>query len=494
MKISNFYFAAFFLFACSCDSHKKEFKDAEALAHQYCQSCHLFPSPQLLDKRTWVDNALPAMAARMNVDISGSILSQEKSPMSKEEWDKIVQYFYTLAPDSLKRINSSISNSLTQFNYKATPYRSGQSPVTTMVKIDPATHSVYICDGLEFNIKIFDKDLNQIGSAPTYLAVSSITLDTIIDARREATLLNMGTLNPLDVTSGRMQKLSISKDNYPSVQAVSHVDSLERPVFFEHDDLTNDGIKDYLISGFGNFKGSLLILKTKKNGAYEKIILRNQPGAMQTRLIDVDKDGNKDVVALMAQADEGIFLYKNKKNGEFEEKRLLSFSPVYGSTSFDLADFNGDGFPDIVYTAGDNSDYSRILKPYHGVYIYLNDGNWNFKEEYFFPINGCFKVIARDFDEDGDIDLATISFFSDLKNRPQEGFVYFKNDGNMDFETQTFPQVMEGHWLTMDAQDIDGDEDIDIVLGNMSIGPSNIKVKNNWTSGPAFILLENKVR
>jgi hypothetical protein len=125
----------------------------------------------------------------------------------------------------------------------------------------------------------------------------------------------------------------------------------------------------------------------------------------------------------------------------------------------------------------------------------LNDGKWNFgKEEYFFPINGCFKVIARDFDKDGDQDLATISFFADLKNKPEEGFVYFKNNGNLNFEPQTFPQVMSGHWLTMDADDLDGDGDVDIVLGNMSVGPLNIQVENKWASGPSFILLENKFR
>jgi hypothetical protein len=44
----------------------------------------------------------------------------------------------------------------------------------------------------------------------------------------------------------------------------------------------------------------------------------------------------------------------------------------------------------------------------------------------------------------------------------------------------------------MDADDLDGDGDVDIVLGNMSVGPLNIQVENKWASGPSFILLENK--
>src|SRR5438309_7912953 len=32
------------------------------LAQTYCQSCHLFPDPALLDKATWEHGALPEMA------------------------------------------------------------------------------------------------------------------------------------------------------------------------------------------------------------------------------------------------------------------------------------------------------------------------------------------------------------------------------------------------------------------------------------------------
>src|SRR5713101_2085527 len=32
------------------------------LAQTYCQSCHLFPEPALLDKATWENGALPDMA------------------------------------------------------------------------------------------------------------------------------------------------------------------------------------------------------------------------------------------------------------------------------------------------------------------------------------------------------------------------------------------------------------------------------------------------
>ena len=61
----------------------------------------------------------------------------------------------------------------------------------------------------------------------------------------------------------------------------------------------------------------------------------------------------------------------NKGNGQFEEKRVLRFPPMYGSSFFELVDFNKDGFQDFIYTCGDNADYSQVLKPYHGIYIYL---------------------------------------------------------------------------------------------------------------------------
>ncbi len=262
-----------------------------------------------------------------------------------------------------------------------------------------------------------------------------------------------------------------------------------------HKDLDGDHLNDYLVAEFGNFYGDLMWLKANPNHTFDKIILRDKPGAMQTMFTDVNQDGKQDIIALMAQGDEGMLLYENK-DGKFEERTLLRFSPVNGSTSFDLADFNNDGFLDIVYTSGDNSDFSKILKPFHGVYIYLNDGKGNFeKESFFFPINGCFKVVARDFDQDGDVDLAAISFFADLKNRPEEGFVYLENKGKLNFEASTFSQVLQGHWLTLDTDDLDGEGDLDIVLGNMSVGPLNISIKNNWPQGSAFVLLENlKVR
>ena len=105
----------------------------------------------------------------------------------------------------------------------------------------------------------------------------------------------------------------------------------------------------------------------------------------------------------------------------------MSFPVIYGSSSFELDDFNHDGFKDILYTCGDNGDYTgNVLKNYHGVYIYLNDGKNNFTQKYFFPIHGCYKAIARDFDKDGDLDIAAISYFPDLKNQPQESFVYLE--------------------------------------------------------------------
>ena len=144
------------------------------------------------------------------------------------------------------------------------------------------------------------------------------------------------------------------------------------------------------------------------------------------------------------QGEEGIFLFTNKGNGVFEQQQVLRFPSIYGSTYFEFADFNKDGLKDIVYTCGDNADYSVVLKPYHGVYIFLNEGNNHFKQKYFFPINGCYKAMARDFDQDGDLDIATIAFFADFSSQPEEGFVYLENEGNFEFDPSYDTRMQSG--------------------------------------------------
>jgi len=169
----------------------------------------------------------------------------------------------------------------------------------------------------------------------------------------------------------------------------------------------------------------------------------------------------------------------------------VQFPPIYGSSHFALDDVNHEGYPDILYTCGDNADYSVMLKSYHGVYIFMNDKTNHFKQKYFYPIDGCYKAIAKDFDGDGDLDIATISFFADYEKQPQEGFVYFENTGNLNFKPFSLKGTEVGRWLTMDAGDIDGDGKPDLILGNFSIGPSMMKHSVDWKKAPPFIILKN---
>ena len=68
-------------------------------------------------------------------------------------------------------------------------------------------------------------------------------------------------------------------------------------------------------------------------------------GAIKVYVDDYNHDGLPDIWALFAQGEEGIFLFTNKGNGNFEQRQVLRFPPVYGSSSFEIIDLNNDGFP-----------------------------------------------------------------------------------------------------------------------------------------------------
>ena len=135
-----------------------------------------------------------------------------------------------------------------------------------------------------------------------------------------------------------------------------------------------------------------------------------------------------------------------------------------GSSYFELHDLNEDGAEDLLVSNGDNWDYSSVPKPYHGFRIYENKGEGVFEEAWFYPQYGAAKVMAADFDEDGDLDLATIAFYDELQD-PRQQFLLFENKGNMTFQSGIIAEAALGKWLTMDVGDVDADGDKDIVLG-----------------------------
>ncbi|MDQ2721355.1 MAG: VCBS repeat-containing protein [Bacteroidota bacterium] len=505
------FFLCFILFySCKTYHRNSAHKDVssiniekgEALAKIYCQSCHMLPDPSLLDTKSWEKGVLPEMAPRLGIFNFGFEVyprSRDKNignnfypsqpVMSLTDWQNILDYYTATSPDSLpaQKRNEPIKTGLSFFKVEI-PQINYPMAATCYVKINSqdTSHPIIISDAIKQNLYFINRKLeitdSVIGAGPV----------VDIDFTKSFLLAcNIGVLNPNNGKFGKVEIIELNSNGQMHKDAIPLIDSLQRPVQIVSADLNNDGKQDYIVCEFGYLTGSLSWMENLGNNKFQRHVLRNAPGAIKAYVQDFNHDGKPDILALFAQGEEGIFLFTNKGNGNFDQEEVLRFPPSYGSSSFELADFNKDGYPDIVYTCGDNADFSPVLKPYHGVYIFMNDKTNHFKQKYFFPINGCYKAIARDFDGDGDLDVATISFFADYARQPEESFVYLKNNGNFDFQPYTFPEANMGRWLTMDAGDIDGDGKTDIILGNFSIGPVMMKHKVDWKHSPPFIVLKN---
>ncbi len=300
----------------------------------------------------------------------------------------------------------------------------------------------------------------------------------------------MGSFSPTDAPTGFLLYLPKKEGAAPVVL----IDQLQRPVHTSFADFDENGLDDFVICEFAKWTGNLSWWQNKGKGRFERRLLTEQTGAIKTAVRDFNEDGRTDILALFGQGNEGFFVYLNQGNGQFQERQILQFPASYGSSYFELTDFNGDGNEDIIYTNGDNADYPPILKPYHGIRVFLNEGNLHFKESLFIPLPGAYAAMPRDYDKDGDLDFAAISFFPDFEETPAKSFAYFENTGNLTFKAYTFPEVNNGRWLVMDAGDMDQDGDTDLILGALTFETvPDVGLVDRWTSlGLPFVILRNQ--
>lgn len=456
------------LFYFTLSRQKASTENGEALAKQYCSGCHQYPEPSLLPKKIWMENVLPEMGLRMGIGDKNVLLSHmslklfdqlnnlgvypNSGIISEKEWTSILKFYADHAPAALAENKSQIvSNDNGNFSKIYFKTDSGRIPQTSMVKFIPVKKEIWMGSGYKelwkFNLQGTNKKTSRTPSP---------LVDMIV--QKNPSYLSIGNMQPNEDQNGRLYSL-----NEEGTKGKIIIDSLHRPDQVVSADLNADGTEDLIVLEYGYITGQVLLVNGKTG---KKTLVSRQPGARTIHIKDINGDGYPELFILFAQAKEQVSLFHNLSGNEFKEEVLLQFPSVHGSSYMDLADMNNDGHPDMILSFGDNADYSIINKNYNGVAIYLNDGHYQFKRSWFYPSYGATKTLAGDFDNDGDMDMAMIAFFSDPKK--SHSFLYFEQGKELTFKVSTMG-IPEAHWLVMDAKDMDGDGDIDLLLGNFKM-------------------------
>jgi hypothetical protein len=187
---------------------------------------------------------------------------------------------------------------------------------------------------------------------------------------------------------------------------------------------------------------------------------------------DLNGDGKPDFVALISQEHETVVAFLNEGNGTFRKETIYTGPhPAWGSSGIQLADVDGDGHPDVLYTNGDVLDKPYLLKPYHGVQWLRNPGGGHYPWEHrpLTPMYGVHRAVAADFTGSGRKDVIAVSFlpaegFPQRKEMKLDSVVYLEQGEAGKFTRYSLENATCDH-VTCAAGDIYGTGRTDLVTG-----------------------------
>lgn len=254
-------------------------------------------------------------------------------------------------------------------------------------------------------------------------------------------------------------------------------------------DLNGDGKPEIVASRGGTVTGSNIYVfeNTSSVGTISfasPVALNLQVGdfAKELAIADLDRDGKPEIIVTNGQTN-NLYIFDNNVTGGVITADAFTRieKTVVGATNtlaLDVADFNGDGWADIAFSANTNAQR---------VFIYSNpaNGTLNFSAINSILISGSTNIndiASGDFNNDGKLDFVVAD------RGANKAFVYL-NTGGFAFSsvnsTTGFPSPTA--W-GVDVADMNGDGILDFVVGNRDFANPQLNIYiNNGNATPGFV-------
>ena len=237
-------------------------------------------------------------------------------------------------------------------------------------------------------------------------------------------------------------------------------------------DLDDDGDMDLAVGQFGYDDGETRWIENLGDWEFNSHNLQHLSGPVNVEIVDIDKDGDLDIISLVTQEWEEIYVFINDGEGNFQTRLLFgSSNEDFGSSGIYMCDLDQDGDQDILYTNGDAFDYIPPQgRPWHGVQWLENKGNLKFEFHRICNFTGAYNARPVDIDSDGDLDLFAVSAFN-LWDKPESmSLIWLENDGKQQFTRHDITNDPT-HLITLELGDFNNDGLMDMVTGGMHAYP-----------------------
>jgi hypothetical protein len=427
----------------------------------FCGDCHSYPAPDTLPKGLWEDEVKRGF---------GFYADSGRTDLHVPVFSDVVRYYDSHAPTEQRlQIPGEVSGSSpVRFERQVIPSPSDINSAA-IADILHAGKNLFLSDMKSG--QILRLDLQNPSLAPTPVASEKNPCqlewcDLDGDGNNELLVADLGSFLPGDHANGRLVLVDPGEGS-----SIVLADKLGRVADARSADLTGDGLLDIVVGEFGwRNTGRLLLLEritssesAVSSDSFRTRILDDRHGASHVPIVDLDNDGDLDLVVLFSQEHERIVAFINDGHGEFTQNDVfVADRPDYGSSCINLQDLDSDGDLDVLYVNGDSMD-SHMQKSCYSIQWLENEGNLKFSHHHIDQLPGAYGVSAADFDSDGDIDIAavTMTWWYDV---PFNSVVWFEQQNDRKFVRHNLDLSTAQH-ATLEVGDFDGDGDSDIAVG-----------------------------